>query len=208
MLFRSFIEKLVKEHSVAPHNIFIIEPLTKEFSIQQIRLIKKEVIYKAKEPRLYVLRQFDTASYEAQNAFLKTLEQPPRGVSFVLVVSNKYRLLPTVQSRATTHILVEKEKSEASTNAVDAALSDLIERADLSILSGSALSTKTYSNPLHLYDEIIRFFRSRISQDSKTTSILRKALLLRSYVSNNHGDSQNGIDQLAISIYKLYSQMV
>lgn len=36
---------------------------------------------------------------QAQNALLKTLEEPPRNVEFVLVASNKNLLLPTIRSR-------------------------------------------------------------------------------------------------------------
>lgn len=201
-----YISNVIKEHSVTPHNIFVIEPLGKEFSIQQIRDIKNEVVYKAFEPRLYVLKRFDTASYEAQNAFLKTLEQPPAGVWFILVVTNQFSLLPTVQSRASVHLLAEALPATKSTEALDTSLTSLIERADLSVLTGSALSPKSHNDPLDLFDEIITFFRQRLATDPKSPHILRVSIALRSYVEHNHGDAQNGIDQICLSIYKSYSR--
>lgn len=45
------------------------------------------------------LISFHTAGTEAQNAMLKVLEEPPHGVRFIIVTSNKAHLLPTVISR-------------------------------------------------------------------------------------------------------------
>ncbi len=50
---------------------------------------------------------------QAQNALLKTLEEPPRNVEFVLVASNKNLLLPTIRSRMMMRqSFVKKEEKE------------------------------------------------------------------------------------------------
>lgn len=45
---------------------------------------------------------FASATAEAQNALLKTLEEPPAGALIVFVTPSPYLLLPTVRSRAQT----------------------------------------------------------------------------------------------------------
>lgn len=50
-------------------------------------------------PRCIVITAADTMSHEAQNAFLKLLEEPTAKTSFILLIHNKERLLPTVLSR-------------------------------------------------------------------------------------------------------------
>ncbi len=199
---KTFVDKFITDRKIKAYNVFYIDPLAKEFSIAQIRAVKKEVIYSSAEPRLYVLTSFDTASYEAQNAFLKTLEQPPNGVWFILVVANPHVLLPTIRSRAAVHIVAARTP-EAAHKSLGAALTALVEKGDLSVLAGSALNAKSHADPILLFDEIIRFFRSRLATDSKSPRILRSVLTVRSYMLTNHVDAQNCIDQLAITIHKM-----
>lgn len=49
--------------------------------------------------RVFILDEADGLSNEIQNALLKTLEEPPRSSSFILVTSRPDLLLPTVRSR-------------------------------------------------------------------------------------------------------------
>ncbi len=51
--------------------------------------------------RVVVLDDADTLSTEAQNALLKTLEEPPQGSVLVLVSHDSKRLLATIRSRTT-----------------------------------------------------------------------------------------------------------
>jgi hypothetical protein len=50
---------------------------------------------------------FHTITEQAQNALLKTLEEPPQNVSFILITSNKESLLPTLLSRLEEHVIDE-----------------------------------------------------------------------------------------------------
>lgn len=49
--------------------------------------------------RFVVLDPADRMNLQAQNAFLKTLEEPPEGTTLVLVAANPDALLPTIRSR-------------------------------------------------------------------------------------------------------------
>ena len=51
------------------------------------------------EKKVYVLRQADTMNLNAQNAFLKLLEEPPDYWLFILVADDREKLLPTIRSR-------------------------------------------------------------------------------------------------------------
>src|SRR3989344_3572048 len=97
---KTLIKNIQKKEKINDENVFIIEPLTKHFSIDQIKEIKKTLIYKVNESRLYVLLNFDLATFEAQNAFLKTLEEHDSFINFILVVSQSHSLLPTLISRS------------------------------------------------------------------------------------------------------------
>ena len=72
--------------------------------------------------KVYVLPDADGMTREAQNAFLKTLEEPPPFVSFVLAADGKQKLLSTVLSRCTAFELGEKEQREGAERDIAAAL--------------------------------------------------------------------------------------
>ncbi|MEX0933448.1 MAG: hypothetical protein WDZ74_01710 [Candidatus Paceibacterota bacterium] len=62
------------------------------------------------ERRIYFI-SFSAGTREAQNALLKTLEEPARGTSFILVVPSTDILLETIQSRCITLVLDPPERS-------------------------------------------------------------------------------------------------
>ena len=52
--------------------------------------------------KVFVVREADLMSTEAQNASLKTLEEPPPGVTIILLCQRPEQMLPTTQSRCST----------------------------------------------------------------------------------------------------------
>jgi len=49
--------------------------------------------------KVYIISQADTMSTSFANAFLKTLEEPPPNVTFILIARNSDSIIPTVRSR-------------------------------------------------------------------------------------------------------------
>ncbi len=78
--------------------------------------------------KVYVLPDADGMTREAQNAFLKTLEEPPSYVSFVLGADGKQKLLTTVLSRCTAFSLGEKVQKEGAERDIAAALAAALAR--------------------------------------------------------------------------------
>jgi len=77
-------------------------PETQAIGIEQIRkLILGRVGYRPHEAKklVFIVRAADELSQGAANALLKTLEEPPACVHFVLITSRPNRLLDTIRSR-------------------------------------------------------------------------------------------------------------
>ena len=72
------------------------------FSVKKIREIIEDVFVKPNEAnyKIYVLGNCQSMSVEAQNAFLKILEEPPEYAVFILCLNNKSTMLETVLSRS------------------------------------------------------------------------------------------------------------
>ena len=69
--------------------------------VDNIREIIDEVSYSPVEGKykVYIIDEVHMLSASAFNAFLKTLEEPPRHAIFILATTEKHKILPTILSR-------------------------------------------------------------------------------------------------------------
>lgn len=65
--------------------------------------------------RIAILNNAHLLSHEAQNAFLKTLEEPPSNSHIILITDREYALRPTIRSRTTRVALENDTDSQDST---------------------------------------------------------------------------------------------
>lgn len=84
-------------------DVRILGPLVgkKEISIQQIRELEKELNFRSfsGKKKIAILDPATLMNVAAQNALLKTLEEPPQESLLILIASNGGALLPTLRSR-------------------------------------------------------------------------------------------------------------
>ena len=66
--------------------------------IEQVRIIPQQGSYS-----VFVIDEVHMLSAAAFNAFLKTLEEPPRHAIFILATTEKHKILPTILSRCQTY---------------------------------------------------------------------------------------------------------
>ena len=70
-------------------------------SVENIRAIRQEVMYATTnlKYKIYIIDEAHMLSTSAFNALLKTLEEPPGNVIFILATTEEHKLLPTILSR-------------------------------------------------------------------------------------------------------------
>lgn len=95
-------------------DFFYIEPDNGTIKIEQIREIQKRILEKPINglKKIYIINDADKMTREAQNALLKTLEEPPEFIVIILVCSNENNILPTVKSRCTKIYFKELNDNE------------------------------------------------------------------------------------------------
>jgi len=85
-------------------DVSVVEVAEDERSIKidMVRSVMRDMGLRPYEARkkVYIIDSADTMTDEAQNAFLKTLEEPPSGSVIILVADRQDALLPTIRSRS------------------------------------------------------------------------------------------------------------
>lgn len=77
-----------------------IYPEGNSIKISQIRKLQMDIVIKPhRQYKIYTINYADSMTIEAQNALLKTLEEPPKYAIIILITSNKEALLDTIKSR-------------------------------------------------------------------------------------------------------------
>ena len=82
-------------------NVEIVRPTGQSIKIKQIRQIISDAAKKPFESgyKVIIIENAEKMTHESQDAFLKTLEEPPANTVFLLLTENHNLLLPTIISR-------------------------------------------------------------------------------------------------------------
>lgn len=115
-IVRDLTEHLLDKQS--RHNIVQLFPEDgKGIGVEQARNFKKSLtsLVKSKSDiaRVAIVWSADTATPEAQNSFLKLIEEPAKQTLLILQVSNSQKLLPTITSRCQTIPVLPITKEQA-----------------------------------------------------------------------------------------------
>ncbi len=186
-------------------NIFELDAASNN-SVDDIRLLIDQVRIPPQtgKYKVYIIDEVHMLSNQAFNAFLKTLEEPPKYAIFILATTEKHKILPTILSRCQVfnfrriqtqdmmlHLksIAEKEHIEADDDALhliaekaDGGLRDCLSIFDqmASFCNGKITYEKAIEN-LNILDRDV-YFRitdSIISQDvAKTLNIFDEVLTL------------------------------
>lgn len=181
-------KKLLATNSLetAPYYSFI-EPATKSITIEQVRELQATLVLRTTGERtirrVIVLHKADTMTEEAQNALLKSLEEPPLDTVFILTSYQPGSIAATIRSRVQSvlvrRITLERAKAYFSATYTPTqisrahALSDghiglmvaLLEDADNHEVA-SAISTAKELYGMELYDRLLQV--ERISKEKDT----------------------------------------
>ncbi len=98
----------------------LIEPQGTSIKVDQIRYLRSEAFLQplSADGRVFVIDAAHTMNEQAQNALLKVLEEPPGGVTFLLLAKSASFLLETIRSRAVCFSLLPVALEDAAVQRV------------------------------------------------------------------------------------------
>lgn len=93
-------ESCVSFNSGASLNVYELDAASNN-SVDDIRNLVDQVRFSPQlgEYKVYVIDEVHMLSTAAFNAFLKTLEEPPKHAKFILATTEKHKIIPTILSR-------------------------------------------------------------------------------------------------------------
>ncbi len=82
-------------------NIIFLNKNESFIKIDKIRYMKQDIYVKPNENeyKIYIIKSSDYLTHQAQNAFMKILEEPPEYIKFILICESASNLLETIRSR-------------------------------------------------------------------------------------------------------------
>ena len=166
--------------------------------------------------RVFIIDEVHMLSSAAFNAFLKTLEEPPSYVVFILATTEKHKIIPTILSRCQIHDfnritisdMVKHLGYVAASEGISAdpaALQVIAEKADgamrdaLSIfdqVAASSMGNITYASAIENLNVLDHSYYSRLT-DAFMTEDVAQALLIYKEIRDKGFDSLFFINGLA-----------
>jgi len=187
-------------------------------SVEDIRSLVEQVRYApaSGKYKIYIVDEVHMLSSSAFNAFLKTLEEPPSYVKFILATTEKHRIIPTILSRCQIfdfnrikikhmtkqlEIICKNEEVDCEEEAMhliaqkaDGAMRDALSIFDrITSFSGKKITAKDVIENLNIldYEYYFKISNAFVSEDVAT------CLLLYNEVVNNGFEGDTFINGLA-----------
>ena len=199
-----FLKSFISKNIYSADRITEIFPLKKEIVISQIKEVIRQISISVIHPRLFIFHKFDQANLEAQNAFLKSLEDGTANNQFILIVRNEYQLLPTVRSRS----VITKIKNSVNSDKKAATTFDFLAKVesatDYKFLTNSLALSSSSEDVIEISEDIIHFYHKKMAKDANAIKIIKKAMNYRSLLQNNNINPQLALDNLLIFIFKAF----
>ncbi len=195
-------------HEIHSLNIYELDAASNN-SVEDIRSLVDQVRYPPQKGKfkIYIIDEVHMLSNAAFNAFLKTLEEPPPYVIFILATTEKHKIIPTILSRcqifdfdrlSITEIsnqlakVAEKESIDVEPDALhliaekaDGAMRDALSLFDMVVTfsKGEKITYSTTSKNLHVldYDYFFKVTDALITENSSESLLLFDEILKKGF---------------------------
>lgn len=126
--------------------------------VEQVRINPQGAKYK-----VYIIDEIHMLSSSAFNAFLKTLEEPPSYVKFILATTEKHKILPTILSRCQVYDFKRITDNDIIKHLKYVASSEKIEAEEEALRVIAAKADGALRDALSIFDQLVSFSGSQIT---------------------------------------------
>ncbi|MBQ0733246.1 DNA polymerase III subunit gamma/tau [Aquimarina celericrescens] len=167
--------------------------------IDQVRIPPQVGKYK-----VYIIDEVHMLSQAAFNAFLKTLEEPPKHAIFILATTEKHKIIPTILSRCQIFDFKRITVTDAKNHLMQVAKQEgiIAEEDALQIIAQKA--DGAMRDALSIFDRVVSFSGKNLTRQAVTENL--NVLDYETYFITTDLILQNNIPQLLIEFNEILAQ--
>jgi len=134
-------------------------------SVDDIRSLREKVNYAPAQARfkVYIIDEFHMLSGSASNALLKTLEEPPPHVIFILATTEVHKIIPTIMSRCQRFDFRRIPQTDIINRLANACKAENITIAPESLRLIARSATGSMRDAWNLLEQLTIYYGSEIS---------------------------------------------
>ncbi len=134
--------------------------------IDQVRIPPQVGKYK-----VYIIDEVHMLSSAAFNAFLKTLEEPPKHAIFILATTEKHKIIPTILSRCQIFDFKRITVNDIKGHLADVAGSEGIEAEDDALHIIAQKADGALRDALSIFDRVVSFSGKNLTRQAVTENL-------------------------------------
>ena len=156
--------------------------------IDQVRIPPQTGNYK-----VYIIDEVHMLSGQAFNAFLKTLEEPPKYAIFILATTEKHKVIPTILSRCQIYDFKKISTTDIKSHLETIAKKENISYDDESLFLIANKSDGALRDALSIFDRLVNFTDGNITKELayKNLNILDHDVYFETFELINKNDITN-----------------
>ncbi|CAM4158248.1 DNA polymerase III subunit gamma/tau [Flavobacterium antarcticum] len=167
--------------------------------IDQVRIPPQTGQYK-----VYVIDEVHMLSSAAFNAFLKTLEEPPKHAIFILATTEKHKIIPTILSRCQIFDFKRITVKDAKEHLMEVAKSQGIEYEDDALHIIAQKADGAMRDALSIFDRVVSYCGKNLTRQAVTENL--NVLDYETYIQVTDLILENDIPEVLISFNEILSK--
>ncbi len=195
------LEKIIKENNISKFDVQITTS-EKAIGINDIKLLQKNLFLKPikSEKKAVVLEAYYGMTTEAQNAFLKVLEEPPESTIIVILTGSLDFILPTILSRCNLINVSEKSTSQDTNVQKNLKLLNQILDGDVNPLVIAQGNGKDKQTALNFLEGLIIAADKNLSLNPNLAKVLKKIQKTYSLIKSTNVNVRFALENLFLNL--------
>ena len=167
--------------------------------IDQVRIPPQVGKYK-----VYIIDEVHMLSSSAFNAFLKTLEEPPKHAIFILATTEKHKIIPTILSRCQIFDFKRITVTDAKEYLAKIAKNEGVEAEDDALHIIAQKADGAMRDALSIYDRVVSFSGNNLTREAVTENL--NVLDYETYFKSTDFILQNDIPNLLLQFNEILAK--
>lgn len=161
-----------KENEDFAFNIFELDAASNN-SVDDIRNLIEQVRIPPQvgKYKVYIIDEVHMLSTSAFNAFLKTLEEPPKHAIFILATTEKHKIIPTILSRCQIFDFRRIGVRDIKEHLAEVAKAEEIEADDDALHIIAQKADGALRDALSIFDRVVSFAGKKLTREAVTENL-------------------------------------